>query len=131
LKYKWLNKNVDLNTLADAVSHFLENNKFKTLTEKYNDKIRILGSRRKPNRQFISVKVIISGTPNDFTVELKAGEQMRSFLKLSSLVSFFGGGLILLKYHKTVEFYQQLEEKFWKYLEERVAELVDSAESPS
>lgn len=131
MKYMWIDKNVNLNALVDAIKQFFESNKFKTLIERCDDKRRILGSYRRPDGEFVSVEVIIAGTPNGFAVELKAGEQMKTLLKLSSLISFFGGGPMLLKYHRTTEFYQQLEEKFWRYVEERIAELVNSAESPS
>jgi len=131
LKYKWIKKNVNLNNLTDSIEHFLNNEKFNTLRENFDSSNRILGSHRRPDGRFRSLIVVVSGTPDNFTVELKDGQQMQSILKLSSLISFFGGGPLLLRYHQSAEFYQRIKLKFWKYVEKKVAELVGSAESPS
>jgi hypothetical protein len=131
LKYKWIKKNIDLNKLTDSIEHFLDHKKFKTLREDSDDSRQVLGSYRTTDRRLMKAVVKVSGSPDNFIVELKAGEQIHPILKLSSLISFLGGGRLLLKGYQSAEFYREIEEEFWKYVESRVLELAGSAKSLS
>lgn len=121
MKYKWIDKNVDLNNLTESIEHFLKDKRFTTLRENSGHSRQILGIYRNTDRRLMKVVVKVSGTPDSCVVELKAGEKVRSILKLSSLVSFFGGGQFLLKGYESAEFYRKIEEEFWRYVENRLS----------
>lgn len=128
MKHKWIGKNVNLKSLAETIAYFLETKKFEILRENPEGSYQIFGIFRSPENEIRSVQVCISGTPNDFTIQLTAGEQARSILKFGSLISLFGGGLLLLKGHQSAEFYEKFEEEFWSYVEGKVSQLEDSTE---
>lgn len=127
MKYRWIEKNVDLDRLKEAISSFFEERRFKIKCQSSSDSYHLVGIRRLPSDQFMRVAVIVSGTPDDFSVELQAGEGVRSALTFSSMFTFWGAGGLLLQDYKTVEFYQKLEEKFWNYIEGTVSQLINSA----
>lgn len=127
MKYRWIEKNVDLDRLKEAISSFFEEQRFKIKCQSSSDSYHLVGIRRLPSDQFMRVAVIVSGTPDDFSVELQAGEGVRSTLTFSSMFTFWGAGGLLLQDYKTVEFYQKLEEKFWNYIEGTVSQLINSA----
>lgn len=120
LKYQWIDKDIDRNSIVKAIESFLQSKKFKIRREDSEDSYKILGILRTPEDEARSVLVTVSGTPNNLTVDLKTGDQTQSLLKHSSLISFFGGGSWLLKKQKSADFYQKLEEELWNYIESRV-----------
>jgi hypothetical protein len=122
LKYKWFRNDVDLDLLKKDIDGFLENKGFKIRQLDSDDPNarELFGILRTPESDLRSATVIITKASDGFEVELKAGEQSRSILKLSSVLTFFGGGSLLLKGYKSAEFYQKLEEEFWTYVEKKV-----------
>lgn len=130
MKYKWLGKNASLDRLTEVIGSFLEERRFKVIRQSCSDSHHLVGVLRLPSGELRKVRVTVSGDPHDFLVELQAGEETRSILKFSSLFSYFGGGALMLKGHKSGEFYQEFEEDFWNYVERVVSQLVNSA-SPS
>lgn len=126
LDYKWIGKNVNLNLLVDTIEGFLQSRKFKIRREDSKGSYQLLATFRSPEGEVRSIEVKVSGTPNDFTVQLRPAEQTHIVWKLSPLVSFFGGGALLSKKLKSTEFYQRFEEDFWRHLEIKVFQLADS-----
>jgi hypothetical protein len=124
MKYKWIRQNIDLDSLRKGIESFLEERGFKIRPASSTDpsKWGIFGVLRTPNSEIRRVVVTIDKTSDGFEVELMAGEGAKSTLKLSSLISFFGGGALLLKEFERAEFYQKLEGDFWKYVEKKIEE---------
>jgi hypothetical protein len=125
MKYKWTRKNIDLDGLRKEIESFLEERGFKTKPAGSTDpsKYGILGVLRTPNSDVRRVVVTVDKTSDGFEVELMAGEGAKSMLKLSSLISFFGGGALLRKEFERAEFYRKFEEEFWEYVEKKVEEI--------
>jgi len=124
LKYQWIDKDIDRNSLVKAIESFLQGKKFKIRREDSEDSYKILGILRTPEDETRSILVTVSGIPSNLTVDLKVGDQTQSILKYGSLISFFGGGAWLLKKQKSADFYQKFEEEFWNYIESDVGSKV-------
>lgn len=131
LKYQWFGKNVDLNLLTESVKSFLKAKKFTVRQHNALELNHVIGTYCSADGEVRTVVVKISGTPKDFTVELTVAVEYQSILKLSSFFTFFGGGALMLKELRSVEYYQKLEEKFWAYVERQVSQLAGTTKSSS
>lgn len=120
LKYRWIGRNVDIDQLVEAIIVFLKGKKFKIRRDDLESSSRVLGIHRTPEGEIRRVAVTISGSPQDLIVELKVGDDPSLLLKFSSMISLFGGGLLLVKKRKIADFYQKLEDEFWRYVERRI-----------
>jgi hypothetical protein len=122
--YRWSRKNIDLSRLQKDIRRFLEGRGFKIKNSDSTNhhEYELFGVLRTVESDFRSVRITIDKTSDGFEVELKAGEQAKAILKLSSFISFLGGGSLLLKGYKSTEFYQELEDEFWRYVEKKVEE---------
>lgn len=126
LKYQWIGKNVNLNLLVETLERFLQSRKFKTRREDSAGLYQLFATLRTPEGEARCTNVNVSGTPSDFTVQLRVAEQTHIVWKLSPLFSFFGGGALLSKKLRSAEFYQRFEEEFWRYLEDKILQFTDS-----
>jgi len=129
MKYRWIEKNVDLNQLEEDINEFFEKQGFKTKDQSSSDSFSLIGIRRLSSDQVLKIAVIISGSPSDFSVELKTGGD-QSALIFSSVLTFLGSGGMLLRDYKSIEFYQRVKDSFWNLVEGTVSRLTGSA-SPS
>ena len=123
MKCRWANKNVDPASLADGIVQFLQAKGFKTVLVEANEprSYNVFGKYRTPDGNFMSVTVVVIKPADDLEVEFKGGEEAQAILRWGSLLSYFGGGALLLRGHKKVEFYHGIEDSFWKFIEESVA----------
>jgi len=62
--------------------------------------------------------VRIAGDPNDFSVELSTEESSDTLIRLGTLTSLFGGGILFLKGMKSKELLDKVESDFWRFVEE-------------
>ena len=125
MKYKWTQRNIDLGILKREIESFLENRHFKvsTVSSANPNEYGLLGVLRTPDSDIRRVVVTVNKASDGFEVELMAGEQAKTMWKLSSLISFFGGGALLRKEFERAEFYQKLEEEFWTHVEKKIEEI--------
>jgi hypothetical protein len=126
MKYRWIEKNVDLNRLEEDINEFFEKQGFKIKDQSSSDSFSLIGIRRLSSDQILKIAVIISGSPSDFSVELKTGGD-QSALMFSSVLTFLGSGGMLLRDYKSIEFYQRVKDSFWNLVEGTVSRLAGSA----
>lgn len=126
---QWLEKNVDLNMLAERIRPFFHETEFETTVEKMQEGYTIQAVSKIPNlRLRINVKIL--GRPNDFTVEYSAGGKggyFSSSMIAGYLTTMFGGGYLLSRESRKRETLDALENDFWRHTQIQVADLVDSA----
>lgn len=120
MKYRWLNKDIDVFSVEGAVKAFLELKEFKTLVSEDQHSKKIIGITR--NAEGLKkVMISIEGSPRDIVVSFLASETSQLMSKFSPVFNFFGGGAFTLKGLKQREFYEKIEDEFWTYLEEFIA----------
>jgi hypothetical protein len=129
VKYKWTGKNVDLAILFKEIESFFRRRNFSIRVGEPN-KFELLALKRM-DHTIRKIRVKVYGSPNEFAVEFVAGEQARVIQKLDVAWKFFGGGIFVLKAQEALEFYQKVEDEFWKYVQHLIAFLFNSAGSPS
>jgi hypothetical protein len=126
---QWLEKNVDLNTLAERIRPFFHETDFETVVEKIQEGYMIQANCKIPNLR-LRIEVKIVGQPNDFTVEFSAGSRGGYFspsMIAGYLTTMFGGGYLVSREAKKREALDMLENDFWKHTQMQVADLVNSA----
>ena len=113
--YRWINKNVNLELLAQEVEDFFKEKGFKTRYDKKNQEEYAVYTIVKQEKRQKAVTARIHGKPNDFYIEFPADNH--SFSTFGSLTSMFGGGFLILKELKDKDFLRKLEDDLWVYLE--------------
>lgn len=126
MKNRWIGKTVNLHSLAESAELFFREKQFKTRLDESSERLEVNVVLRK-DYEVRSVTVSIYGRPEDFVVDFTAaGEDARSLLKLKSMMSLFGGGALLLRPYRSLEFYQRLEDEFWTHMQSAVSRLANS-----
>lgn len=123
MKYKLEKREANLEGAAEKIELFMKNNGFTVSKRKNGNCYQILGLLRTSKGKLRTIKVTLSETEDGLEIELKHGGFMHSILKYSFLISLLGGGALLLDAYDSSEFYQKIEEKFWRYLEEELAKM--------
>jgi hypothetical protein len=127
MQKQWVEKNVDLALLSRYVEDFFKVRGFKTKRDELagEHKILVIPERGQDLRENVNLRIL--GNPNDFMIELIAGEQARSAIWLGYTTTMIGGGSLLLRGLKSRETLEKLEKEFWAYSEDAVVRLVNSA----
>ena len=129
MEKQWLEKNVDLNMLAERIRPFFHEADFETAVEKIQEGYMIQANCKIPNLR-LRIEVKILGQPNDFTVEFSAGSRGGYFspsMIAGYLTTIFGGGYLISREARKQEALDMLENDFWRHTQVQVADLADSA----
>ena len=127
----WVGKNVDLALLSRRVEVFFRDKGFNTRINESAGEYQILVMSQHANGIREDVDVKISGSPNNFMIDLFVGERARSSIRLGFLTTMFGGGSLVLRGLKSNEALKKLEEEFWMYIEDSVGYLTNSGRRSS
>lgn len=111
MKRRWIGKEIDLSLLVKRIVLFLSSRNFRTFTSKKDNMFVILGRSTSGD-----VLVNIKGVSNDFTIELVAVGKP-SDATLGALISFIGGGGLLLRRLKSEEAVERIKNDFWGFVE--------------
>jgi len=127
MQKQWIEKSVDLALLSRHIEDFFKVRGFKTKRDELagEHKILVIPTRTQGIRENVHVKIL--GNPNDFVIELTAGERARSAIWLGYTTTMIGGGSLLLRGLKSREALEKLEKEFWAHSENAVARLANSA----
>jgi hypothetical protein len=124
LKYRWVEKNVDLNLLADGIEKFFERSGLKDVSKSYSDGYVISGiftvgdlCRR--------ITVEVFGSPKDFSIFLQYSDESTTAKNIlfDSLITLFGGAAFISRRLKLRDFLERFEKDFWIFTDELVAKL--------
>lgn len=129
MKKQWLEKNLDLNMLAERIRPFFHEIDFETMVEKMQEGYMIQAISKIPNLK-LKIDIKILGQPDDFTVEFSTGSRGGYFspsMIAGYLTTMFGGGYLVSREAKKREALDMLENDFWKHTQMQVADLVNSA----
>jgi len=129
MRNQWLEKNVDLNMLAERIRPFFHETDCETTVETMKEGYMIQAVSKIPNLM-LRMNVRILGRPNDFTVEFSVGDKGGYFspsMIAGYLTTMFGGGYLVSRGARKREILEVLENDFWRHTQIQVADLVDSA----
>jgi len=130
MQRQWVGRNVDLNQLSRYAEDFFRDKGFVTKKTESTREHTILWAPPSLKNMNKAMNVRVFGDPNDFVIELVASERTRRSMWLGMLTQLFGGGYVVLQSLRLREALEKLENEFWTYIEEKIANLASSAGHP-
>ncbi|MDI6690255.1 MAG: hypothetical protein QME50_00085 [Candidatus Bathyarchaeota archaeon] len=130
MRKSWRNRNVDLELLAKCIGDFFKEKDFEAVKGKIANGYQILADDSPHFKLDGYVNVTIEGRPSNFVISLDLCGGKESGFKVSSwLMTMFGGGYFFLRKLKSQEDWVKFEKEFWRYVENSLPSLVNSAKS--
>lgn len=128
MQKNWVEKNVDLTELTTRLGDFFKEKDFEAIKGKTSTGHQIFAADSPYFKINGYVNITIEGKPNDFVVKLEhCGEDKRPPFRSIFLAAMFGGGYFLSRRLKSEEAWMKLEKEFWRYVENVILHLTDSA----
>lgn len=121
MECRWQNRNLDVNNVVVKTEQFLTLRGFIISREEGKNSVRFVGVRRREKYDVRVVEIMISWSPQGLSVRFEVGDHLKPLLHLSSFMSLWGGGSVVLKELKVTEHYRRLEDEFWREMEEIVS----------
>jgi len=121
MKYRWINKNVNFEILAEKVEVFFKEKGLRTRLDKRSPRehfVYIVFPYKK-KRKIVTAKIY--GKSNDFSVEFPA--EYHFFSTFGPLMLMFGGGFLVRSELEEKEVLGNLENEFWIYMEKVVQKI--------
>ena len=139
VRERWVNKNVDLDRFTDLIKYFLISHGLSIEKEELEGSSRFFlvkgwwsgksSSLKLRLRRSRRIQIRINGNSNDFIIELDTDVIERGFRSsriFGSILSLFGGGIILVESLKAQEDFLLWQEQFWRFVKEQVINLSNS-----
>ena len=127
MKIQWIGKKVDLLLLVNSIENFFAEKGFK-ITKEQKSSVDELFAVLSLAKDSLAMKVKVSGSPNNFTVEFIKGMYERG-IKAGLVTLPFGGGNLILLGLRFQQKLKRLEDEFWICIEKTVSDLVGSLHS--
>ena len=124
----WKGKNIDLASLATHICNFLKERDFEIVKGETPKGYEILAGDSPDFRLRGYVDVTIEGKPNNFNLEFSLCGRNNESRVSPFLLGMFGGGYFYLQELKSNEAWMKLKKEFWKYLDDVLLYLENSAE---
>jgi len=126
----WKNKNINLALLVKHLGDFFIKEDFEAIKGEIPNGYQIFAHDSSYYKLNGYVNVTIIGKPSDFTVKLEfCREGKGHFFGPILLSTMFIGGYFLKRKLKSEEDWMKLEKKFWKYLDNIILHLNNSADN--
>jgi len=128
MQRRWTGKSVNLDSLSDDIDNFFKSRGFLTQKSESPDERKILARPK-----YLAVKlgepisVGIAGNSGDLAIDLKASELATPSIRMGMLTQLLGGGYFLLKGLKVQEELRKLENEFWVYIEDKIAQMTSAS----
>jgi hypothetical protein len=124
----WLNRNVNLDLLAEKIEEFFKGNDFDIVTNKTNNGYH-LQAKSSPNYLINGqVSIIINGKPEEFSITIDLQRKESRILSFPMLLTtFFGGGYLITQHFKSEESWTELKKDFWQHVNKIITYLSGSA----
>jgi hypothetical protein len=120
VEYHWQSRNIKIENIIAKAEQFLRDQKFVTRKEEGENRVRLIAVARKEKYDVRLVETVISWSPEELSIRFEMSDHLKPILHLGSLMSFWGGGSLVLKELRTNERFRKLEEDFWREMEEVV-----------
>lgn len=110
-----------MKNVVAKTERFLRDRNFIISRDEGENSVKLAGVRRREKYDVRLVEITISWSPEELSVKFEVADHMKPILQLSSLISFWGGGSVILKELKTAEHYRKIENEFWREIEKIVS----------
>jgi hypothetical protein len=121
MQERWVGKNINLSMLCERIKNFFIKAGFKASILERDKKFEIFCVAE--TGEVRSVRVVVEGEPDDFTITFENFLENDMLLKISSFASMIGLGFLVRKKIVLLDLYRNLEEKFWLFITESIAGL--------
>lgn len=128
MQRNWIEKNVDLALLATDIGNFFKEKEFEAIKEEIPTGYQILAEDSPHFKIQGYVSISIEGKPQDFNVKLDHCGKKEYSRFSSFLLRTIGGGYLVMEELKSKDAWRELEKQFWRYVENLVLRLSNSAE---
>lgn len=131
MQKNWTEKNIDLALLATRIGEFFKEWDFEAVKGEIPTGYLIVAQESPYFKIDGYVSMAIEGNPNDFVVKFDLCKKSgRQFVKWGILLeTMFLGGYLLLRNLKSEEDWLRLEKEFWRYVDNVLPSLDNSAKS--
>jgi len=129
MQRRWSGRNVDLGKFSSCLCEFFSERDFNVRKEDVSGGFRIFAEGSSVFELDGYVSVDVEGCPSDFVVALnfyRKGRR-RGFPTGPLTMALFGGGWLFLQHLKREENWVKLEKEFWRYVENVLLRLSNSA----
>ena len=113
-------KNVNLAILSERIVRFFTEREFTASLHKKGKDYVVVATPKFYHGIAENINVYVSGSPDDFSVKFESGSHSRALVRLGNLLALLGGGFLALKGLKSQDELEELENDFWKYVDETV-----------
>jgi len=130
MQRSWEKRNVDLALLILSLSEFFKEKDFEAIRGQTKTGYQILACGSPHFKLQGDVTMTLEGKPENFMIELTLSTKKKQTFRLSPfLLSMLGGGYVTLQELKSREAWIELEKQFWKYTENTVLRLTNTAKN--
>jgi hypothetical protein len=124
----WLNRNIDLNMLAEKIEEFFKDNNFDIAANTTNNVYQLLAKNSPYYLVNGQVSVTINGKPEELSITINLQSKESRILSFPMiLTTFFGGGSLITQHFKSEESWTELRKDFWQYVDRIIQHLGESA----
>ncbi|MEM3579652.1 MAG: hypothetical protein QXH40_01465 [Candidatus Bathyarchaeia archaeon] len=123
MKDSWKGKNIDLKVLSDCICQFFTNEGFDVSLKRKKEAYIITVFPKSFHGISEKIFVYIKGKPDDFTVEFLPGPLLRHLTLFTPFYSLILGGHLYLKGSRSLEKIDELERRFWRFVDEILVRL--------
>lgn len=121
MEYRWLDRSSNAEEIVAKTEQFLRDRGFIISKEELENSVKLAAVSHRKKYDVSLVEVVISWSSKELSVRFEVGDRLKAISQFNPLISFLGGGSIVLKGLKTAEHYRKLEEDFWREIEEIVS----------
>jgi hypothetical protein len=129
MQKNWIGKNVDLALLTANIGNFFKINDFEAVKGEMPTGYKIFAGDSPYFKIQGCLCVTIEGNPNNFTVKIERSteEEKKDTYHLMFIERMIFGGYLTIRKLKSDEAWLKLEKEFWRYVENSVLRLTNTA----
>jgi hypothetical protein len=124
MQKSWINQNVNIQTLTEKITEYLEREEFDITVYKENEGYSIIANNSPKHEIEDGITIHVNGQPNGFLIKIEENRREKErFIIPPLLTTMFGGGYFLLKKLKAEEKYMEFTREFWQNVDKILIEI--------
>lgn len=123
------NTKIDIKTLSMELIKYLQNEGLNIKLEG-DEALYVITAEKRVKGRVKRLAIEIFRSQEDVIINFRNRHELKQSLYSSLIWQFFGGGFLLKEIYEDMEFYQQIEERFWRKVEELINTYSESSTHP-